>query len=255
MICWSSSFKAWLANQRAAASVRRWPQSPSLMEGSAEAGASCSFPRPLLLHQPIALFHLLLIHSGSCLSFILVLFKRLHSTARLCAFSPFPLPLFHQYFDIHIQPTPCRGLSKISSSTTMRKRHVLSVLRSLISQIEAFGLASVVIRFVLLAFIHNAPPANRPFQICQFCYHNVRNNMNGLCPACRRPYDDANIEFRKPGPEEYPSLPTGSSRPSLTPITGKPSGEPNKPPSKKSSPPPPKRKLKSARPTLFLASI
>ncbi|KEQ73217.1 hypothetical protein M436DRAFT_46854 [Aureobasidium namibiae CBS 147.97] len=40
------------------------------------------------------------------------------------------------------------------------------------------------------------------YQICQFCYHNVRNNMNGLCPACRRPYDDANIEFRKPGPEE-----------------------------------------------------
>ncbi|KAG9883270.1 hypothetical protein KCV05_g20261, partial [Aureobasidium melanogenum] len=44
------------------------------------------------------------------------------------------------------------------------------------------------------------------YQICQFCYHNVRNNMNGLCPACRRPYDDANIEFRKPGPEEYTSL-------------------------------------------------
>lgn len=27
--------------------------------------------------------------------------------------------------------------------------------------------------------------------------------MNGLCPACRRPYDDANIVFSKPSPEEY----------------------------------------------------
>lgn len=41
-----------------------------------------------------------------------------------------------------------------------------------------------------------------PLQVCQFCYHNVRTNMNGLCPACRRPYDDSTIEFRKPSPEE-----------------------------------------------------
>jgi len=53
--------------------------------------------------------------------------------------------------------------------------------------------------------------ANQLLQICQFCYHNVRNNMNGLCPACRRPYDDANIEFRKPGPEEYTSPSIDSS--------------------------------------------
>ncbi|KAF2149548.1 hypothetical protein K461DRAFT_288093 [Myriangium duriaei CBS 260.36] len=40
------------------------------------------------------------------------------------------------------------------------------------------------------------------YQVCQFCYHNVRTNMNGLCPACRRPYDDSTIEFRKPSAEE-----------------------------------------------------
>ncbi|KAF7191272.1 putative general negative regulator of transcription C16C9.04c [Pseudocercospora fuligena] len=32
------------------------------------------------------------------------------------------------------------------------------------------------------------------YQICQFCYHNVKNNMNGLCPACRRPYRDEDID-------------------------------------------------------------
>jgi hypothetical protein len=174
---------------------------------------------------------------------------------RLRVLSLYAFFSFHQYFGIHTQPTPCRGPSKISSSTTMRKRHVPSVSRSLISQIEAFGLASAVIRCVLAACLETRPPANEPSQICQFCYHNVRNNMNGLCPACRRPYDDANIEFRKPGPEEYPSLPTRSSAPTLTPIAGKLSGEPNKPPSKRSSPPPPKRKLRSARPTPFPASI
>ncbi|WPH02603.1 Hypothetical protein R9X50_00546800 [Acrodontium crateriforme] len=40
------------------------------------------------------------------------------------------------------------------------------------------------------------------YQICQFCYHNVKNNMNGLCPACRRPYDEKNIEYKVITPEE-----------------------------------------------------
>jgi hypothetical protein len=68
---------------------------------------------------------------------------------RLRVLSLYAFFSFHQYFGIHTQPTPCRGPSKISSSTTMRKRHVPSVSRSLISQIEAFGPASVVIRCVL----------------------------------------------------------------------------------------------------------
>lgn len=61
----------------------------------------------------------------------------------------------HPHFRIHIEPTPCRGPSKISSSTTMKKRHVLSVLRSSISQIEVSGPASVAIRFVLTACTGN----------------------------------------------------------------------------------------------------
>ena len=215
---------------------------------------SCSFPRPLLLHynstipspsnstrNPTVLSRLL----SALLHFIL----------RICAPCPFPPSPSHHYFRNYTEPTPCRGPSKISSSTTMKKRHVLSVLRSSISQIEAFGLASVVIRFVLTAHPETLSPANKHSQICQFCYHNVRNNMNGLCPACRRPYDDANIEFRKPGPEEYSSLPARSPCPSLTSILGKPSGEPNKPPSKRSSLLPPKRKPRSARPTPSPASI
>lgn len=39
-------------------------------------------------------------------------------------------------------------------------------------------------------------------QVCQFCYNNIKNNMNGLCPACRRLYDEKNIEWKIISPEE-----------------------------------------------------
>lgn len=31
--------------------------------------------------------------------------------------------------------------------------------------------------------------------------------MNGLCPACRRPYDDSTIEWKTISPEEWVQLP------------------------------------------------
>ncbi|KAF3917706.1 hypothetical protein ABW20_dc0100060 [Dactylellina cionopaga] len=41
------------------------------------------------------------------------------------------------------------------------------------------------------------------YQICQFCYNNIRKNLNGLCPACRREYTDATMEFKTVSQEEY----------------------------------------------------
>ncbi|KAK4232580.1 general negative regulator of transcription subunit 4 [Podospora fimiseda] len=49
----------------------------------------------------------------------------------------------------------------------------------------------------------NFRPCPCGYQICQFCFNNIRNNMNGLCPACRRPYDDKTIEWKVVTPEEY----------------------------------------------------
>ncbi|KAL5611706.1 hypothetical protein BROUX41_000718 [Berkeleyomyces rouxiae] len=40
------------------------------------------------------------------------------------------------------------------------------------------------------------------YQVCQFCFNNIRNNMNGLCPACRRPYDDKTIKYKLVTQEE-----------------------------------------------------
>jgi CCR4-NOT transcription complex subunit 4 len=39
-------------------------------------------------------------------------------------------------------------------------------------------------------------------QICQFCYNNIKTTMNGLCPACRRPYDDKPHSFKNVTQEE-----------------------------------------------------
>lgn len=35
------------------------------------------------------------------------------------------------------------------------------------------------------------------YQICQFCYNNIRQNtdLNGRCPACRRKYDDESVRY------------------------------------------------------------
>ncbi|KAI1880711.1 hypothetical protein JX265_000951 [Neoarthrinium moseri] len=41
----------------------------------------------------------------------------------------------------------------------------------------------------------NFYPCPCGYQVCQFCYNNLKNNMNGLCPACRRPYDESSIKF------------------------------------------------------------
>ncbi|CAL9728955.1 general negative regulator of transcription subunit 4 [Monosporozyma unispora] len=42
------------------------------------------------------------------------------------------------------------------------------------------------------------------YQICQFCYNNIRQNpeLNGRCPACRRKYDDESVEYKVLSPEE-----------------------------------------------------
>lgn len=48
----------------------------------------------------------------------------------------------------------------------------------------------------------NFKPCPCGYQICQFCFNNIRNNMNGLCPACRRPYDDKTIQWKVVTQEE-----------------------------------------------------
>jgi len=40
-------------------------------------------------------------------------------------------------------------------------------------------------------------------QICRFCWHHIKENLNGLCPACRRQYSENQVEFKPMTSEEY----------------------------------------------------
>ncbi|XP_064814755.1 CCR4-NOT transcription complex subunit 4-like [Oncorhynchus masou masou] len=33
-------------------------------------------------------------------------------------------------------------------------------------------------------------PCTCGYQICRFCWHRIRTDENGLCPACRKPYPE-----------------------------------------------------------------
>ncbi|KZV99083.1 hypothetical protein EXIGLDRAFT_804589 [Exidia glandulosa HHB12029] len=35
------------------------------------------------------------------------------------------------------------------------------------------------------------------YQICGFCWHHIKQNLNGRCPACRREYTDDAVEYTK----------------------------------------------------------
>ncbi len=39
-------------------------------------------------------------------------------------------------------------------------------------------------------------------QICRFCWHHIKENLNKRCPACRRVYTDEGVEFKPISPQE-----------------------------------------------------
>jgi len=49
-------------------------------------------------------------------------------------------------------------------------------------------------------------PCNCGYQICRFCWHHIKTNLNGRCPACRKVYSDETVEFTPMQPEELKRL-------------------------------------------------
>ncbi|CAB3369121.1 Hypothetical predicted protein [Cloeon dipterum] len=39
-------------------------------------------------------------------------------------------------------------------------------------------------------------PCTCAYQICRFCWHRIRTDENGLCPACRKPYPENPADFK-----------------------------------------------------------
>jgi predicted amidophosphoribosyltransferase len=40
-------------------------------------------------------------------------------------------------------------------------------------------------------------------KICRFCWHRLKTDSNGLCPACRKPYSDNPAHFEPLSEDEY----------------------------------------------------
>ncbi|KAM5443807.1 transcriptional repressor general negative regulator of transcription subunit 4 [Microsporum ferrugineum] len=50
----------------------------------------------------------------------------------------------------------------------------------------------------------NFKPCPCGYQICQFCYNNIKTHSEeGRCPNCRRVYDESNIQYRVPDVDEF----------------------------------------------------
>ncbi|KAJ5646874.1 hypothetical protein N7490_003246 [Penicillium lividum] len=50
----------------------------------------------------------------------------------------------------------------------------------------------------------NFKPCPCGYQICQFCYNNIKTHSEeGRCPNCRRPYDESTIQYKIPDAEEF----------------------------------------------------
>ncbi|CAO3659785.1 unnamed protein product [Rhizopus microsporus] len=52
----------------------------------------------------------------------------------------------------------------------------------------------------------NFRPCPCGYQICRFCWHHIKTNLNGQCPACRRLYSEQIVEFIPVSAEEIMRL-------------------------------------------------
>ncbi|XP_037091244.1 CCR4-NOT transcription complex subunit 4-like [Pollicipes pollicipes] len=49
-------------------------------------------------------------------------------------------------------------------------------------------------------------PCTCGYQICRFCWHRIRTDENGLCPACRKPYSENPADFKPLTAEELQKI-------------------------------------------------
>ncbi|THH27062.1 hypothetical protein EUX98_g7127 [Antrodiella citrinella] len=52
----------------------------------------------------------------------------------------------------------------------------------------------------------NFKPCPCGYQICRFCWHHIKENLNGRCPACRREYTDEAVQFKPVAKEDHKRL-------------------------------------------------
>ncbi|KAI0094086.1 hypothetical protein BDY19DRAFT_920744 [Irpex rosettiformis] len=52
----------------------------------------------------------------------------------------------------------------------------------------------------------NFKPCPCGYQICRFCWHHIKENLNRRCPACRREYSDEAVQFKPINKEDHKRL-------------------------------------------------
>ncbi|KAF9079876.1 transcriptional repressor proteinral negative regulator of transcription subunit 4, partial [Mortierella sp. AD031] len=52
----------------------------------------------------------------------------------------------------------------------------------------------------------NFRPCPCGYQICRFCWHHIKEDLNGRCPACRRVYSEETVEFIPISADELASI-------------------------------------------------
>ncbi|THH21104.1 hypothetical protein EW146_g400 [Bondarzewia mesenterica] len=52
----------------------------------------------------------------------------------------------------------------------------------------------------------NFKPCPCGYQICRFCWHHIKENLNKKCPACRREYSDETVQFKPVNKEDHRRL-------------------------------------------------
>ncbi|KAG6818217.1 hypothetical protein H0H87_000122 [Tephrocybe sp. NHM501043] len=52
----------------------------------------------------------------------------------------------------------------------------------------------------------NFKPCVCGYQICRFCWHHIKENLNKRCPACRRVYTDDGVEFKPVAIQDHKRL-------------------------------------------------
>lgn len=50
------------------------------------------------------------------------------------------------------------------------------------------------------------------YQVCRFCWNHIKENINGLCPACRRPYTESDVEFKPVSAQELVRIKTARKK-------------------------------------------
>ncbi|KAH9842550.1 uncharacterized protein C8Q71DRAFT_208144 [Rhodofomes roseus] len=111
-------------------------------------------------------------------------------SARMHPHSPLPAPALHA-----------------SNPSTQSKSHVLAGVQDAYwSDDEAEDAECPLCLEEMDISDLNFKPCPCGYQICRFCWHHIKENLNRRCPACRREYTDEAVQFKPINKEDHKRL-------------------------------------------------